>query len=35
VWGERHVIDAGLLAAGDLDWLSNVADTDPDSAGPR
>jgi alpha-galactosidase len=35
VWGQKHVIDAGLLAAGDLDWLSNVDDNHPDSAGPR
>ena len=35
LWGQKHVIDAGLLAAGDLDWLSNVDDNAPDSAGPR
>jgi alpha-galactosidase len=35
LWGQKHVIDAGLLAAGDLDWMSNVDDTKPDSAGPR
>ena len=34
LWGQKHVIDAGLLAAGDLDWLSNVDDDFPDSAGP-
>jgi alpha-galactosidase len=34
LWGQKHVIDAGLLAAGDLDWLSNVDDTRPTSAGP-
>jgi len=34
LWGQKHVIDAGLLAAGDLDWLSNVDDTRSDSAGP-
>ena len=34
LWGQKHVIDAGLLAAGDLDWLSNVDDTAPGSAGP-
>ncbi len=34
VWGQKHIIDAGLLAAGDLDWMSNVDDTRPDSAGP-
>jgi alpha-galactosidase len=35
LWGQKQVIDAGLLAAGDLDWLSNVDDCKPDSAGPR
>jgi alpha-galactosidase len=35
LWGQKHVIDAGLLAAGDLDWLSNVDDNQPDSAGPK
>ncbi len=35
LWGQKHIIDAGLLAAGDLDWMSNVADGKPDSAGPR
>lgn len=35
LWGQKHIIDAGLLAAGDLDWLSNVDDNSPDSAGPR
>jgi alpha-galactosidase len=34
LWGQKHLIDAGLLAAGDLDWMSNVDDTKPDSAGP-
>jgi alpha-galactosidase len=34
LWGQKHVIDAGLLAAGDLDWMSNVDDNEPDSAGP-
>jgi alpha-galactosidase len=34
LWGQKHIIDAGLLAAGDLDWLSNVDDNSPDSAGP-
>jgi alpha-galactosidase len=34
LWGQKHVIDAGLLAAGDLDWMSNVNDFLPDSAGP-
>jgi alpha-galactosidase len=34
LWGQKHVIDAGLLAAGDLDWMSNVDDRHADSAGP-
>ena len=34
LWGQKHVIDAGLLAAGDLDWMSNVDDNRPGSAGP-
>ncbi len=33
LWGQKHVIDAGLLAAGDLDWMSNVHDATVDSAG--
>ena len=35
LWGQKHVIDYGLLGAGDLDWLSNTNDATPDSAGPR
>jgi alpha-galactosidase len=35
LWGQKHVIDYGLLAAGDLDWLSNVNDALPGDAGPR
>ena len=34
LWGQKHIVDAGLLAAGDLDWMSNVDDRQPDSAGP-
>lgn len=34
LWGEKHLIDYGLLAAGDLDWMSNVDDGNPASAGP-
>ncbi|HEV2486243.1 MAG TPA: alpha-galactosidase [Terracidiphilus sp.] len=34
LWGQKHIIDAGLLAAGDLDWMSNVADGQQDSPGP-
>jgi alpha-galactosidase len=33
LWGQKHVIDAGLLVDGDLDWMSNVNDAQPDSAG--
>jgi alpha-galactosidase len=33
LWGQKHVIDAGLLAAGDLDWMSNVPDAKHDAAG--
>jgi alpha-galactosidase len=33
LWGQKHVIDAGLLAAGDLDWMSNVHDAQPDAPG--
>ncbi|HTZ59665.1 MAG TPA: alpha-galactosidase [Acidobacteriaceae bacterium] len=33
LWGQKHVIDAGLLAAGDMDWMSNVNDAQPDSPG--
>jgi alpha-galactosidase len=35
LWGQKHIIDYGLLGAGDLDWLSNVDDGRPESAGPR
>jgi alpha-galactosidase len=35
LWGQKHVIDYGLLAAGDFDWLSNDDDSTPQSAGPR
>jgi alpha-galactosidase len=35
LWGQKHLIDAGLLTYGDMDWLSNVDDTQPNSAGPR
>ena len=27
LWGQKHIIDYGLLDAGDLDWMSNVDDT--------
>jgi alpha-galactosidase len=35
LWGQKHIIDYGLLGAGDLDWMSNVNDTSATSAGPR
>ena len=35
LWGQKHIIDYGLLTAGDLDWLSNVDDGDHGAAGPR
>jgi alpha-galactosidase len=35
LWGQKHIIDYGLLNAGNLDWMSNVDDRKPDSAGPR
>jgi len=35
LWGQKHIIDYGLLDAGDLDWMSNVDDSFTDSAGPR
>ena len=34
LWGEKHLIDPALLASADLDWLSNIADKDPDFGGP-
>jgi alpha-galactosidase len=34
LWGQKHIIDYGLLAAGDLDWMSNVDDQSPANAGP-
>ena len=34
LWGQKHLIDAGLLSAGDLDWMSNVGDMQTDAAGP-
>lgn len=34
LWGQKHIIDYGLLAAGDLDWMSNVDDHSQISAGP-
>jgi alpha-galactosidase len=34
LWGEKHLIDYGLLRVADLDWLSNIGDQTADSAGP-
>ena len=34
-WGAMHLIDYGLIAAADVDWVSNVADRSPDASGTR
>jgi alpha-galactosidase len=34
LWGEKHLIDPGLLGCADLDWLSNVRDAEPSDGGP-
>ena len=34
LWGEKHLIDYGLLRVADLDWLSNVSDHNAMDAGP-
>ncbi len=34
LWGEKHLIDYGLLKVADLDWMSNVRDQSADRAGP-
>jgi alpha-galactosidase len=34
LWGEKHIVDYGLLHVADLDWISNVADQTAESAGP-
>lgn len=34
LWGEKHLIDPALLESADLDWLSNVRDTEPSDGGP-
>jgi len=34
-WGAMHLIDYGLIATADVDWVSNVADRSPDASGPR
>ena len=33
LWGQKHLIDYGLLASGDMDWLSNIHDLS--ALGPR
>src|ERR1017187_6568448 len=35
LWGQKHIIDYGMLDAGDLDWMSNVDDASTSSSGPR
>lgn len=35
LWGEKHLIDYGLLRAADLDWLSNIQDHGTTDAGPK
>ena len=35
LWGEKHLIDYGLLRDADLDWLSNIQDHGPADAGPK
>ena len=34
LWGEKHLIDYGLLRVADLDWMSNVGDWSEQDAGP-
>ena len=34
LWGEKHLIDYGLLRVADLDWMSNVRDQSGNEAGP-
>lgn len=33
LWGEKHLIDYGLLRVADLDWMSNIADQSDQQAG--
>lgn len=35
LWGQKHLIDYGLLKVADLDWLSNIADQTTGSPGPE
>ncbi len=34
LWGQKHIIDYGLIDSADLDWMSNVDDQSGDAAGP-
>lgn len=34
LWGEKHVIDYGLLRVADLDWMANVMDRSAEDPGP-
>jgi alpha-galactosidase len=34
LWGEKHVIDYGLLRVADLDWMANVMDRSFEDPGP-
>lgn len=34
LWGQKHIIDYGLLTSADLDWMSNVDDQSEEAAGP-
>jgi alpha-galactosidase len=34
LWGEKHLIDYGLLRFADLDWISNIGDQTAEAAGP-
>lgn len=35
MWGEKHIVDYGLLHVADLDWISNIGDQTTNTAGPR
>ncbi len=35
LWGEKHLIDYGLLRVADLDWISNIHDYTAEDAGAR
>ncbi len=34
LWGQKHIIDYGLIDSADLDWMSNVDDQSSEAAGP-